>query len=235
MKTLNSLGLLLLIVSVSYTANAQIQMMNEMSITPPSYKTAAYENLHDFLKASVEYPSRSVKAGLQGTEVIRFSVTPCGNIEDISVINSVSDEIDMEVIRALRKTNGKWEPGTIDGEASKLTGEVSLIFALNSYEDILQDARYYLQTGNSLMFKKNKPEKALYYFGKAYELFPNEESVLLSLGTCLNKLGQTSKAGALIERFHYLSDLYYPAGRPEGYKTIPHFIYTADLIVEAGY
>ena len=63
MKKLYFLGFLLLIVSASYSANAQIQVLNEMSITPPTLQNEEYDNMIDFLENSIEYPVPSVPVG----------------------------------------------------------------------------------------------------------------------------------------------------------------------------
>lgn len=192
MKKIHYLGILLLIASASYTTQGQVQMMNEISITPPTLNNADSDDLTEILQTSLEYPVNSLNRGLQGTEVIQFAISTTGKIEDITVINSVSEEIDKEVILAIQQTSGKWKPGTIDQEPSKMTRELSLLFAIYSLDDMLVTARTHLQKGNKLMFSKNKLERALRQYNKAYALFPNEESVLLARNLCLKALGHTT-------------------------------------------
>jgi TonB family protein len=189
MKKLHYLGILMLIASVSYTTHAQNQMMNEITITPPMLNSANSDDLTELLQTALEYPVNSRNRGLQGTEVIRFSVSTTGTIEDITVINSVSKEIDREVIRAIQTTSGKWEPGTIDQDPLKMNREVSLLFALYSPDDMLITARKNIRKGNKLMYSRNKPERALRYYNMAYALFPNEKSVMLPRNCCLKRLG----------------------------------------------
>jgi TonB family protein len=204
MKKLYFLGFLLLIVSASYSANAQIQVLNEMSITPPTLQNEEYDNMIDFLENSIEYPVHSINRGQQGTEVIRFSVSDMGTIEDITVINSVSDEIDREVIAALQETNGKWNPGSIDGQPTTMERELALSFVLFSFDNMLNTAKNYLQKGNKLMYVEYKPEKAIKYYNMAYTLFPCESSVLLVRWLCLEKLGRLEDAKEVRERLEFL-------------------------------
>lgn len=194
MKKLLSIGLILGLISASNIAFGQIQKMDEMTITPPTLNNAEYNNLQDHLQASVKYPSSAYNDKLQGTEVIRFAVTSSGTIEDITVINSVSWEIDEEVIGALLSTNDKWNPGTIDGQPTTMVRELSMIFALKSYDDMLKAGQCYMQKGNKLLYNQNKPKRALQYFNKVQTLFPYETSVQLVRGSCLDQLGLSADA-----------------------------------------
>jgi TonB family protein len=206
MKNLLYLGFLLLIASTSNTAYSQIQLMNEICISPPTIKNDNPVDLYSFLLSSLEYPVNSLNNKIEGTEVVRFSVSTSGTIEDITVINSVSREIDREIIRVLQNTSGNWEPGTIDGEPLKMVRELSLSFVLDSYKDMLKTAQKFIQKGNRLMYAKNKPGRALHYYNKASILFPNEEGVLIPRKYCLDRLGRTSEANEVNERMEFLAE-----------------------------
>jgi TonB family protein len=205
MKKLHSLGLLLLILSASYTANSQIQSMNEISITPPSYQDANSENLIDFLKNTIVYPSSELDKRHQGTEVIQFIVSEYGTIENVEVINSVSKEMDAEVIRALKETSGKWEPGTIDSQKRSMEKEIAISFVIYSLNDMLRTADNYMQKGNRLLYKKDNTEKALLYYNKACTLFPYAPGVLSMKAYCLQKLGSKEEAGEIRDRIDRLA------------------------------
>lgn len=200
MKKLYFLGVLLLIVSAPYLANAQIQSLNEMSISPPSFQNEEFNNLSTLLQNSLDYPIASINNGLQGKEVIRFSVSSFGTIEDITVINSVSEEIDREVISVILETSGKWKPGSINGQQTKMTKEIALSYVLYSYDDMLKAANNYMQKGNKLMFLKHNPKKAIKYFNQAYTLFPYEPNVLFVRGICLQKLERLDDANEVWDR-----------------------------------
>jgi hypothetical protein len=190
MKKLHYLGIILLTITISYTANAQVQSLNEMSITPPTYQSSEFDNLSDYFQRSIQYPAKSVNGRLQGTEVIRFSVSGTGKIEDITVINSISKEIDNEVIAVLKETYGSWIPGAIDGRQTTMSRELALSFVLISYDNMLNTARNYVQKGNKFMFAKNKPEKALTQYNLAYSLIPYDPSLQSIREICLLKLGR---------------------------------------------
>ncbi len=215
MKKLFSIGLLLVFISAYYNAFSQNKLLNEMTITPPSFRNEYYENLNVLLRASLEYPSSAIYDGFQGTEVIRFAISDAGEIEDFIVVNSVCEDIDSEVLRVLQNTNGKWDPGAIDGEPTTMVREISVVFALHSIQDMLETAQYYLKKANELMFIKNKPEKALYYYCKAASLFPNNESILIFRGYCFNQLGRTEEASNDWERVRFLANNYIKVASPE--------------------
>ncbi len=207
MKKLLFIGLLLGLILVSYTTFGQVQMMNELTITPPAYQTSNYNSLHDLLQASVEYPASAINDRLQGTEVIRYTVTSSGTIEDITVVNSVSWEIDERVTQALMDTQNKWNPGIIDGEPTTMEREISMVFALNSYEDMIQKAQGYMQKGNKLLYVQNKPEKALRYFDMVETYFPYETCVLYLKGYCYEQLGYTAELEKTREKLEALANI----------------------------
>ncbi len=206
MKKLLSLGFMLISFSACYTSFGQSKMLNELTITPPSFHNTSYENLYAQLSAVIEYPAESINKGLQGTEVIRFEVTASGEIEGLSVTNSVSPEIDKTVTRALQATSGSCDPCTIYGIPASMAREISITFALISYENMFNKAKQYMQHANYLMFKREKPEKALTVYNKLVTMFPNDESVLIGRGICLEKLGRTLEAQQDRERARIVAD-----------------------------
>ena len=191
MKTSVLLVAGMLIVNVAFGQNKKL---NEIEVTAPRYQSEMYYSVNDFLKNAVEYPDKSKNAGLQGTEVVRFVVTPTGEITNFSIINSVSPEIDQEVLRVLKITDGKWNPGTADGNLVSMEKEISVSFFLHSEEEMIKMAKQYQQKGNKLMFEKNNPEKALKYFNQAIVLLPQEESLLAARGLCKYEIGDNDGA-----------------------------------------
>ncbi len=152
------------------------------------------QNIDDFLRKNVNYPEISVERKTQGTEIIQFTVTPEGRLIKYKVINSVSPEIDKELFRVLRLTNGKWTPGMQDSKAVEMKYEISVNFFLYPKQFIVADANDYLQKGNKLMYSKQKPRKAMYYYDKGITLLPNNETLLAARGLCKYRLGD--KKGA---------------------------------------
>jgi TonB family protein len=175
-------------------AFGQNQDLNEIEVTAPQFQSEIFKSVNDFLNNSVEYPPESKNARLQGTEVVQFIVTPTGEITDFTIINSVSPEIDQEVIRVLDVTNGKWKPGTANGEPVAMVKEVSVAFFLHSEDELVKTAKQYQQQGNNYMFVKNNPEKALKFYNRGIVLLPYEESLLAARGLCKYQIGDEDGA-----------------------------------------
>jgi len=170
-------------------AFAQNQDLQEIKVTAPQFRSEFYQNLNDFLLSGIEYPIESIKTGNEGTEVIQFVITPMGNITDIRVINSISEIIDLEMIRILEITAGMWIPGTANGEPVAMEKEISVVFKISQKSDFVTKAKCYLVLGNKMLFINNKPEKALKYFDKGITLLPNEETLLAVRGLCKYEMG----------------------------------------------
>lgn len=175
-------------------AFGQNQDLQEIKVTPPKFRSAFYQNLNDFLLSGIEYPVESIKAGNEGTEVIHFVITPLGNITDIRIINSISEIIDLEMIRILEITAGKWIPGTANGEPVAMEKEISVVFKISEKSDFVSKAKSNLELGNKLLFENKNPEKALKYFDKCITLLPNEETLLAVRGLCKYEIGDIEGA-----------------------------------------
>ena len=67
-------------------AFAQNQNINQMDVTAPRF-TGIYNSANEFLSNNIEYPPEMKYAGIQGTEVIQFVVTPKGELKDFTQIN----------------------------------------------------------------------------------------------------------------------------------------------------
>lgn len=187
-------------------AFGQEQKLNEIKVTAPQFQSEFFHSANDFLEHSVEFPAKSKNAGLQGTEVIQFTVTTEGQITDFMVINSVSPEIDLEVIRILEVTSGKWTPGTVNGEPVAMTKEVSVDFKNNPATNFTELANNHLQKGNQALFVKNQPEKALKHFNRGINFLPNDETLLAVRGLCKYNLGDENGAKHDWDRLKVLAE-----------------------------
>ena len=186
--------------------------VEEMQITPPKFpakmvlvhgQTAG--SIDEYLKQHVLYPARSAHNHVLGTEVIQFEVSPSGTLSSFQVINSVSLEIDQEVIRILETTSGNWVPGTIDGVPSSQVREVSLTFKPNEDYDLVAHAMAFHDQGNRIMFLKKDPKRALKYYNQAIMLLPSEESILAARCCCKCELGDKEGAQQDLERILVLN------------------------------
>jgi TonB family protein len=175
-------------------AAGQNQELKEIDVKAPLFHSALYDNINDFLLSGIEYPTEAINAGYEGTEVIRFTVTPDGKVTDIKVINSVCDLIDKEVIRILSITNGMWIPRNEKGEPVVMVKEISLKFQINPASDFVAMAKRYLTKANQMFFIDKQPKKAIKYLDKGINLLPYDETLLVVRGMCQYELGDENGA-----------------------------------------
>jgi len=186
MKTITIITIIMLVAAFAFAQNQDLQ---EIKVTAPQFRSDLFQNINDFLLSGIEYPIESIKAGNEGTEVIQFVITPMGNITDIRVINSISEIIDLEMIRILEITAGMWIPGTANGEPVAMEKEISVVFKISEKSDFVDKAKSNLELGNKMLFENKNPEKALKYFDKGITLLPNEETLLAVRGLCKYEMG----------------------------------------------
>lgn len=155
-------------------------------------------SLRQYLMSNIRYPEESKMWGNEGIEVVHFTVTPKGEISDVIIVNSVSPEIDKEVLRVLSTTNRMWSPGLKNGELVSMEKEVSIVFCMNdrakSSKDFLALAKPNFDRGNKKFFVAKNNKSALRLYNKAIRCYPNDKSMLLARGMCLYELGDNDGA-----------------------------------------
>jgi len=181
--------------------------LKEVSISParfsesnkanPALAEGKTESIEKYLSRNVQYPETDAANFTQGTSILRFIVSPKGAICDITVLNSVSTDIDEEVIRVLKTTEGMWIPSSFNGEAVAAEKEVSVTFKLtdspkNQEFDYL--IRNYYTKGCEMLFKKKDPKKALKYYDKGIVLLPKDLNLLMARGMARYELGDMKGA-----------------------------------------
>jgi TonB family protein len=176
------------------------------SITPPKFTSIQaavpviieqqYPTIENYLRERVTYPQIAIDHYDQGTELIGFTISQKGELTDIKVINSVSREIDEEVIAALEKTSGMWKPAVINGETVSYPREVALAFKISDQPDYFKvHAGKYFSKGAEALLMDHHPSKALKIFDRGIVLLPNDRSLLAIRGLTRFELGD--KTGAV--------------------------------------
>jgi len=204
MKGIITMGMLMFLSVITFGQIQTQNMLKEIKCTPPQFAgvertilvKSNFQTIDDYLNKYVTYPQEDVMNDVQGTEVIRFIVNPSGYLTDFDVINSVSANIDEEVIRILKATNGMWKPGYNDDKPEAMEKEVSLVFKINESNnlDFSYLAKKYFAKGNEIFFTKSNPKKALKYFDRAMVLLPKDKAVLVQRGLARYEIG--NKEGA---------------------------------------
>jgi TonB family protein len=194
------------------------KMMEEISCTPPKFTGIKNANImlaeekiptiENYLGKNVHYPESSIQRMEQGTEVVRFVVTPQGEVADINIINSVSTEIDDVVIRALIATKGMWKPGQNNEKPVTMEKEVSVVFRIDELGcDSKHLGKKYFLKGGEMLFTKQSPKKALKYLNKGIILLPNEPGMLALRGLTRYELGDRDGALSDWSRINTLGGL----------------------------
>jgi tetratricopeptide (TPR) repeat protein len=182
--------------------------IGEIEVTPPKFTgvknvepNAVLDNsllIKKFLQKNINYPGDESAWLNEGTEVVKFTITPSGHVTDFKIMNSVSPDIDKEMVRVLKTTNGMWSPGYKNGIPTPMEQEIAAVFGDNNNGKILEDfknkATVYFKQGSHKFIFKNNPEKALKSFNLGIRYLPNDQSLLLMRGMCYYAMGEIEKA-----------------------------------------
>lgn len=71
--------------------------------------------LYEWLNENLEYPESAIDMGLQGMVYVQFVVEKDGTIEDVKVVKGISEDLDKEARRAIKKMPN-WIPGEQGGK-----------------------------------------------------------------------------------------------------------------------
>lgn len=157
-----------------------------------------YNSLHNYLLKRIQYPDESKRWFREGTEVVQFVITKDGQVADFNIVNSISSEIDEEVIRVLKTTNNLWIPGMKNGEFVDMDRELSIVFSLDETVEnspkFIEYARQDYNKANKKFFLEKKNKSALRYYDKAVVYIPNDKSLLVTRGMCRYVLGDNEGA-----------------------------------------
>jgi hypothetical protein len=189
----------MLIAAFSFAQNRPHDFQNELNeneVIPPKFCATdkvfhgeSIETIDEFLSKNVVYPVQSATCRFQGTELVRFTVNPSGELTNFEVINSVCKKMDEEVINILKLTNGMWQPGFVNGRPVVMEKEVSVAFVLHPSNNFIEMAKEYMKRGNVLLFEKSNPKRALKYYDMGINLLPNNETLLAARGLCKYEMG----------------------------------------------
>ncbi len=167
----------------------------------------------------------------EGTEIIHFTVTADGKVTDFEVVNSVHPEIDSEMIRVLKTTNGMWLPGMSNGQPVEMDKEVAVTFC-PSYDGedteavackFKEKATVAFNKANQKFLIDGKERQALRSYNEGIRYLPNDKALLLMRGVCQYAMGHEEDAyedwtrlkenggvdviAHLVEQYHYLAGI----------------------------
>jgi tetratricopeptide (TPR) repeat protein len=213
------LMILIMLVALSVAAFCQVTKpvtMEELEVTPPKFTgienfnavvtflegeeaTKSSPAMANYVAQNFQYPEYPEGRLYEGTEVVQFIVLPSGELTDFHFINSLSPEIDAEIIRVLESTKGMWVPGTSGGEPVAMKSEITLAIKLGGSEesasrkDFVEMARKSYKRAGELWIQ-GKPKRALRHYNKGIRYMPNDKGLLYMRGLCRYNLGDMDGA-----------------------------------------
>lgn len=189
---------------IAFGQNEKHKSLKEIEVTPPKFtgieRAASIleeENVKpiaDYLSKNVKYPEEAAKRWFEGTVVVEFVVSATGEVTDFKVINSVSTEIDEELIQVLKTTSGMWNPGSNNGEPVAMQKEVSMVFKIDESKSFATQSKAFFKNGSEMFLVTGKLKRALKSYDKGIKLLPNDKSLLFMRGLCRYELGDEQGA-----------------------------------------
>ena len=172
MKTIKILFLCIIASIFVNAQNVHMHTLTEVEVNPPKFagKTIVEQmpkpSIGKYFATNFEYPE---VIGLvhEGIEVIQFNVNPSGKLDGFKVINSVSPQVDEEVIRVLKTTNHMWLPGHNNGTPVAMEHEIAIqvkcidLDGSASKKDFTEFATNFYNKGTQKLFIEGKTNKAL--------------------------------------------------------------------------
>lgn len=102
-------GIIILIICVSisesWASNSPVDTLDHF----PSYRVKGGKPaFYDSVGKAIVYPFSAIQSKIVGTAVVSFILTPEGKITDYQIINSLSKDIDYELIKAFKGAEEIW-------------------------------------------------------------------------------------------------------------------------------
>jgi TonB family protein len=91
----------------------------------------------EFVQEEMIYPAQALEHKKEGTVVLSFHVLPDGTVDDLSVLERVSPELDREAIRIFRKI--LWHPATWLGKPVAYRHQFEVKFRIRKYLKVLKN------------------------------------------------------------------------------------------------
>jgi TonB family protein len=91
------------------------------------------QKLYQFIGNKVKYPLRCIDADIEGLVLVEFVVEKDGTLSNVSTRthHKSCSEMDVEAIRVIKMTSGKWKPGYRGSEPVRSKYRLPVRFDLN--------------------------------------------------------------------------------------------------------
>ncbi|WP_163707980.1 energy transducer TonB [Mangrovibacterium lignilyticum] len=180
--------------------------IDEVKVKPPKFAGVQVttiqdeQSIADYIAANMQYPEEDLKHNIEGTEVIVFTVGEDGTLSNFEVVNSVSKQMDNEIIRVLKTTTGMWYAGTNNDNTVEMDKEIAIACKIanseipNKQTDFKVLATDYFKRGAKLLYVKHHPKRALNKFDEGIRYLPYDANLLVMRGYAKFTLGDRDGA-----------------------------------------
>ena len=131
---------------VAVERNAEAQVTNESNPQSETiYKSVEQmpmfpggeAGLLRYLQENIQYPPEAAKNNVQGRVILQFVVDKTGQVGEVKILRSVSEELDAEAVRVV-KSLPKFEPGRQDGKPVAVWYTLPVSFNIRSSAEVPQ-------------------------------------------------------------------------------------------------
>ncbi len=84
----------------------------------------------EFIYGKIKYPAKARRKNIQGKAMVRFVVNKSGTIEDIKILNGISNDIQEMVLSIIKKMPNNWSPGKQRGVPVNVLYTLPVVFKL---------------------------------------------------------------------------------------------------------
>ncbi|WP_282038876.1 energy transducer TonB [Saccharicrinis aurantiacus] len=137
----------------------------------------------EYILENLEYPEDMKNFFVEGVAIVEFKVTEMGTVENVEIVNSLSEACDLAIIEAVNKTNGMWQPAIAGGVSIENTSELSIVFDLQEVESKSYAIKKYAKGVER--YNNGDLKGAERLFAQAMRIMPNHPGLVYMKG-CVN-------------------------------------------------
>ena len=89
-----------------------------------------YPNLYEYFDRELRYPATALADSVQGTTPVTFVLNTSGKPIDVTIVNSLGPEFDLEVMRLIENMPA-WHPARLNGKAVRSRISLPITFQIN--------------------------------------------------------------------------------------------------------
>jgi len=138
--------------------------------------------LDGFLRYNFIPPPEALRTKAKGMAVLKFRVTPTGELEDIELTNKIGAGYDGEAVRLLKLTREDWKPGFLKNRNVADSITLRIYFYSDRKDD--SDWDYHFQRAQKY-YHRGKFDRGLAHINRALDFNPFRKEFILLKGRIL--------------------------------------------------